>query len=127
MACVSIAPDEPPMMYTRTGSPPYFISAYFTIWAMPCVSPPPSCFSDWSEPTSQQFWFGLSGRTRMHPCVSAADLNIGMLPSWPVAVEPHECAETTMGGLGAILSGTLMYICWLLGSVTPFVHVERDS
>jgi hypothetical protein len=31
------------------------VIVYFTIWAMACVSPPPSWVSDLSDPTSQQF------------------------------------------------------------------------
>src|SRR6478735_11508969 len=101
-----MAPDEPPITYTRPASPLYLPSAYFTICAMACVSPPPSCLSDLAEPTSQQFCPGLSGKMRMKPVASAAALILVMLPICPVAVDPHECAETKIGGLGASLSGT---------------------
>src|SRR6187402_2262394 len=101
-----MAPDEPPIAYTRAASPLYLVSAYFTIWTTAWVSPPPSCLRDCADPTSQQFCPGLSGRMRMKPFASAAALIFGMLPICPVAVEPHECDDTMMGGLAARLSGT---------------------
>jgi len=98
-------PDEPPIAYTRPGSPLYLASAYFTICATACVSPPPSCVSDFVDPTSQQFCPGLSGRIMMKPFASAAFWLNGMLPICPDAVDPHECDDTMIGGFAASLSG----------------------
>lgn len=48
-----MAPELPPVRYTRSRSMPYLPMAYSTMLAMACESPPPLCVSERFEDTSQ--------------------------------------------------------------------------
>src|ERR1700743_1181761 len=75
IASVSIAPEEAPIMYTRVASALRLLPSYFTISAMACVSPPPSCVREAFEPTSQHFaevaGFVVCGKIITKPYLSA--------------------------------------------------------
>src|SRR5512140_2204680 len=66
MPSVIMPPEESPVMYTRSAFAEYLVSVYPTISATACVSPPPSCVSDFVEPTSQQLLL-VCGTTMMKP------------------------------------------------------------
>jgi hypothetical protein len=51
---VIIAPELEPVTKTFLGSALYFLRAYETMLAMALLSPPPLCFKDFCEETSQQ-------------------------------------------------------------------------
>ena len=56
---VIMAPELEPVTKTFLGSALYFLRAYETMLAMALLSPPPLCFKDFCEETSQQvpLWF----------------------------------------------------------------------
>ncbi|EMR65175.1 hypothetical protein UCREL1_7850 [Eutypa lata UCREL1] len=103
-----IAPLEPPVTYTRSGSAAYSAMANLIMLPMAVLSPPPSRVSDCVDDTSQHVpLFGDDGHTVTYPFPSDPCFH-GIAAFWKYdcAVDWHECSTITSGVFSTTLSGT---------------------